>query len=658
MVIKMNVILAQNLGFCYGVKRAIKLARDSASPSVRTCTLGPIIHNPQMVAKLAAEGVSMVDDLSEMQEGTVIIRSHGVGPQVYEAAAAAGLEVVDATCPHVKKAQMAAHDLAAEGYDVVIVGEKCHPEVKSILEWSGSTAMVLESVEETSQVKACGKLGIVAQTTFSGEKFRLIVAALLDRANDIKIARTICTATDQRQEAALAAARQVDKMLVIGGKNSANTTRLAQLCTEVCPTEHIETAAELQPAWFFGIKTVGITAGASTPDWIIEEVYKKVQDMESLLQEEARTEIREHEIITGVVVLVTREEAFVDIGYKAEVAIPRAELAYPLPESAKDVVKTGDEIKVFVVSRGGENGIVLSKVKAERMAAWDEISAIFERHQAVSARITEAVKGGLVAEVCGVRGFIPASQLELHFVKDLSVYVGQTIEAMPIELDVRKQRFVLSRRTLLEAARAKQQEEIFASLAVDQIRRGTVKRLVDYGAFIDIGGMDGLAHISDLSWQRVKHPSDVLQVGDEVDVVVKSFDPEAKRISLSVKGAVRDPWLDKADHYREGSCVTGKITKLTDFGAFMELEPQFEGLIHLGELADKRIAKAEEVVHVGDQVKVKILQLDRKAKRIALSLTKAQEDAETAEYKEYMAGQEVKPATLGDELGDILQKLQ
>jgi len=250
MVIKMNVILAQNLGFCYGVKRAIKLARDSASPSVRTCTLGPIIHNPQMVAKLAAEGVTMVDDLSEMQEGTVIIRSHGVGPQVYEAAAAAGLEVVDATCPHVKKAQMAAHDLAAEGYDVVIVGEKCHPEVKSILEWSGSTAAVIESVEETQQVKACGKLGIVAQTTFSGEKFRLIVATLLDRANDIKIARTICTATDQRQEAALAAARQVDKMLVIGGKNSGNTTRLAQLCAQVCPTEHIETAAELQPAWF------------------------------------------------------------------------------------------------------------------------------------------------------------------------------------------------------------------------------------------------------------------------------------------------------------------------------------------------------------------------------------------------------------------------
>lgn len=271
----MNVILAEHLGFCYGVKRAIKLAKDSASPTVRTCTLGPIIHNPQMVAKLTDEGVGMVDTLDEMAAGTIIIRSHGVGPQVYEAAEKSGLTIVDATCPHVKKAQRSAQSLAQEGYTVVIVGEKRHPEVKSILEWSGNKAAVVETVAEAAAIQPCGKLGIVAQTTFSAEMFKKIVTAMLDKANDIKIARTICSATDQRQAAARKLASQVDLMLVIGGKNSANTTRLAQLCAEQCNTHHIETAAELQDEWFNGIEKVGITAGASTPDWIIQEVYEK-----------------------------------------------------------------------------------------------------------------------------------------------------------------------------------------------------------------------------------------------------------------------------------------------------------------------------------------------------------------------------------------------
>ena len=654
----MKVILAQHLGFCYGVKRAIKLARDSASPLIRTCTLGPIIHNPQMVEKLESEGIGMVQNITEMTAGTIIIRSHGVGPQVYREAEHSGLQIVDATCPHVKKAQLAAHALAEEGYAVVIVGEKQHPEVKSIFEWSGHMAKVIESTAEAAAVQPCGKLGIVVQTTFSGEKFKAIVAALMDKSSDIKIARTICTATDQRQAAAIELAGSVDLMLVIGGKNSGNTTRLAQLCSEKCPTYHIETAEELQDDWFNESEKVGITAGASTPDWIIKEVYKKVQDMESLLQEENMREIKEHEIIKGTVVLVTRDEAFIDIGYKAEVAIPRAELAYPVPESATDVISTGDEIQVYVVSMGGEKGVVLSKVKADKFAAWKDITAIVDRKETVQAEVTQVVKGGLVAMVMGVRGFIPASQLELHFIKDLSVYVGQTLEVLPIELDIKKQRLVLSRRILLEAVRDKKQAELFESLSANQILRGTVKRLVDYGAFIDIGGMDGLAHISDLSWERVKHPSDVLTVGDEVEVLVKSFDPTTKRISLSVKDTLRDPWLEKADHYKEGTCVKGKIVKLADFGAFMELEPKFDGLIHIGELSEKRITKVEEVVHVGDEVTVKILQIDKKAKRVALSLLKAEADAEKAEYHEYMAGQEEKTATLGDALGDVFQKLQ
>ncbi len=271
----MQVILAKHLGFCYGVKRAIKIAREHADG--KSCTLGPIIHNPQMVERLKNEGVGAVEKLSDMEEGTIIIRSHGVGPKIYEEARARGLELIDATCPHVKKAQHSAKKLVDEGRQVIIIGEKNHPEVKSIFDWSNQKAIILESVEEVEKLPAYKKLGIVSQTTFSSERFNAIVAELLDKSRDIKILRTICTATDQRQTSALDLAGRVELMIVIGGRNSANTTRLAQLTAEKCRTYHIETAAELQPEWLRNIKIIGITAGASTPDWIIWEVHKQCQ---------------------------------------------------------------------------------------------------------------------------------------------------------------------------------------------------------------------------------------------------------------------------------------------------------------------------------------------------------------------------------------------
>ena len=348
-------------------------------------------------------------------------------------------------------------------------------------------------------------------------------------------------------------------------------------------------------------------------------------NMEELLAQESLPDIQERTTVKGKVIQVNRDEAYVDIGYKQEIAIPKRELAYPAPESAEDVVKVGDVIDVYVVSLGGDNGGILSKVKADRMVAWTEMEKKKEAGETVQANITQVVKGGLVASVDGLRGFIPASQMELHFVKDLSIYVGQTVEAEIIEIDVHKQRLVLSRRALLEAEREKKEAEVFSTLEAGQTVRGTVKRLVDYGAFIDIGGVDGLAHISDLAWHRVKHPSDVLEVGQELDVYVKSVDSESKRISLSVKDTMRDPWYDSAEKYSEGQIIEGKVIKLTDFGAFMEIEPGFDVLIPMGELADKRIERADEAVHVGDIVRVKILRIDTKRKRISLSITKARD---------------------------------
>ena len=360
------------------------------------------------------------------------------------------------------------------------------------------------------------------------------------------------------------------------------------------------------------------------------------QSMKELLEQEEMPDIQERTVVKGVVVQVSRDEAYVDIGYKQEIPVSKRDLAIPAPEDARDVVKVGDEIDVYIKSLGGDNGGSLSKVEADKMAAWKDIEVLQERGDTVEAKIAKEVKGGLVAYVMGLRGFIPASQMELHFVKDLSVYVDQTVEAEIIEVDVQKRRLVLSRRKLLERDRAEKEEAVFSAIEPEQVVRGTVKRLVDYGAFIDIGGVDGLAHISDLAWHRVKHPSEVLELGQELDVYVKSVDRDAKRISLSVKDTLPDPWLEKAEQYAEGDFIEGKIIKLTDFGAFMEIEPGFDGLIPMGELAEKRIERADEAVHTGDVVLVKVLRIDTKRKRISLSITKAKRDAEAADVKKYV----------------------
>ena len=377
-----------------------------------------------------------------------------------------------------------------------------------------------------------------------------------------------------------------------------------------------------------------------------------MQDMASLLAEESMKEFNPHEVIEGTVVLVNRDEAYVDIGYKTEIPIAKKELAYPEPEAATDVVKVGDKINVYVVALGGENGLILSKTRADRLVAWEKVEKVKEEKQIIEVEILQVVKGGLLTTAFGLRGFIPASQIALHFVKDLNEFVGQKVEVEIMEADAKKQRLVLSRRSVLEAQREQKREEALASIVEGEKRTGVVKRLVDYGAFIDIGGVDGLAHISDLSWDHIKNPADVLSVGQEVEVLVKAFDPETKRISLSIKDTVRDPWFDKAEKYPVGSYVKGKIVKLTDFGAFMEIEPGFDGLIRMRELSPKHITKASEAVSVGDEVTVKVIHVDMDNKKVALSITKVQQDAEKAEYQDFLAKQDNTAVTIGDEVNE------
>lgn len=655
----MKILLAEHQGFCYGVRRAVEMAYACVQDRKPAYTLGPIIHNPQVVARLAQEGVGLANNLNEIQDGIVIIRSHGVGPAIYGKAEDKGLTVVDATCPHVKKAQQAAADLAKDGYKVVIIGEKNHPEVKSILEWAGSNAAAIESIAEAEALPDFKHMGVVVQTTFSAQLFEKIVAVLREKCQDVKIDRTICMATDLRQKAATELACKVDIMIVVGGKNSANTARLAQVCREAgCQVHHVETEQELEKDWFTGVDTAGITAGASTPDWLIEEVYKKMQEFGEMLKDDFN-KLETGSIIKGKVVGVRKDEVFVDIGYKAEGIIPSTELAYPAPEQASDIIAVGDIIDILVIDADpSEGGIKLSKVQADKILAWDKLEDAFQNKQAVKANVTENIKGGLAVSVFGMRGFVPASHVELSFVEDLSSYVGKELMLVPIEIDKQKQRLVLSRKVILAEERSKREAELFSQLAPEQVIRGRVTRLVSFGAFVDVGGVEGLIHISDLSWQRVKTPDEVVKVGDEVEVFVLKVDPAAKRISLSLKQLQRDPWLDAIDKFSENMTVKGKVTKLAKFGAFVEIEPGIEGLVPMSELADRRVSTASEVVEQGQLVNVKILSIDKKAKRIGLSIVKAQQEAERAQFQGYLDQQENKglTVTLGDQFAHLFKR--
>jgi small subunit ribosomal protein S1 len=657
----MEIILAEYCGFCYGVKRAVQMAEQAIGTDQKIRTLGPIIHNPQVVAKLRCQGIDMVDNLDEIETGTVIIRSHGVGPDVYEAAKAKQLTVIDATCPHVKQAQQQAAAFYQAGYQVIIVGEKQHPEVQSIAAWTDNTALIVESVAEAvaKTIPILKKIGIVSQTTFSGELFAVIVAALRTKYAELTVKRTICTATDQRQAAAFQTAAKVEMMLVIGGKNSANTCRLAAVCQETGKvTYHIETAVDLLPDWFRGIKTVGITAGASTPDWIIKEVIYKVEELDQVVNEQS-TKLEVGSVILGKVVSVHKDEVFVDIGYKAEGIIPRIDLAFPTVEDANEVVKAGDSIQVYVVALDqDERPVKLSKLLADKQLAWSQLATAVEQQLPVEVKVTEVIKGGLAAAFSGVRVFIPASQVSLHFIEDLSSYVGQSLIVRPIEIDETKNKAVLSRRLILQDELRQKEAEVYNSLVVGSTINGTISRLATFGAFVDVGGVDGLVHISDLSWERIASPSEVVAVGDAVTVMVLKVDQAAKRISLSLKQVQADPWYDKVAALVPGKIVDGTVTKITAFGAFVAIGNGLEGLVHLSELAEQRVAKVEDVVSKGQSVKVKVLTVDEDKKKIALSIKEAQAELERKEFQHYLGSENGLHVNLGDKFKDLFKGLK
>lgn len=634
----MEITVARQAGFCFGVKRAIKLAEEAVSLDREIYSLGPLIHNRQVVAQLSDRGIKPVGSLDQIGgSGTLVIRSHGVGAQVLEEAEATGLKIVDATCPFVKKAQQLAHQLQEEGYQVVVVGDKSHPEVTGIVGWTQDKAEVVENAMEAAALGRANKIGVLAQTTQPVENFLAVVRTLAAKCQELRVFNTICHATGERQDAAVELAGQVDVMVVVGGKDSANTQKLARLCRDTgTPTYHIEIADELKVEWLRGKDKIGLTAGASTPGWIIEEVKEKMTELKDLERnqsgelEEDKTqaeymaealefkEVRRGDVVTGTIVQVRDDEVLVDIGAKSEGVIPLRELnCCPVDDQ---LVKVGDTVEIMVLKvEDNEGRIICSKQKADSRKALVEIEKSFQNSEVISGKVTEVVKGGLLVDV-GVRAFLPASHVDRRFVEKLDQFVGQVIEARIIEFNPSKPRVVLSRKQVLEERAAKQKQELLSTIQVGDTRRGEVRRLTNFGAFVDLGGIDGLLHVSEMAWYRVNHPSEIVSEGDVIDVYILGVDLEKEKISLGLKQIIPNPWDNVEEKYPAGSIVTGKVVRLAPFGAFVELEPGVDALVHLSQLANRRIAKADEVVKVGEQIQAKVIEVKGQDKRISLSI--------------------------------------
>ena len=613
----MKIYKARVMGFCYGVRKAMEIAENAAVSGQKTVTLGPIIHNPQVVARLAGKGISPVTSTDEITDETVIIRSHGIGPSCYNNLKRKKSVLLDATCPFVNRNQEIAKGLAAEGKKIVLVGEKKHPEMLSVAEWAGEAPYIVETMEDVEALPDLDEVHIVIQTTFSLSLADRLITAIKRKAGSVSVHKTICNATSDRQTAAGELARNVDVMIVIGGRNSANTGRLVEVCqAEGAVTHHIETAAELKKEWFHSQCKVGITAGASTPDWIIEEVFFIMEDMNEMLeQEEMNLDVHKGSVVEGKVVDLTDDKAWISFGYKTEAVLPLHEYSYPEPASLKDVLQVGDSLRVQVVSSVKEDStIFVSKIKVDRLADWDVAKEAFDKGEPVECEGIEAIKVGLLVQLKSLRGFIPLSQGDL---------VGQKFKAKILEVDPTKNRLVLSRKAVLEEQRTGELDVIEQAYENGEVLKGTVKKIMPYGAFVALNGIEGLLHISDVSWRKISKVEDVLQPEQVIDVKIKSFDREKQRISFSHKDCLPNPWETAVKDHEVDDIVGARVVKILEFGVIVELEDGLTGLLHINEMTQDHNKKPGDICRVGDDLTVRIIGIDEARKRISFSLVEA-----------------------------------
>jgi len=683
---KLQILLAKKAGFCSGVRRAFHITEEASREAGSWCTLGPLVHNDEVVRYFRTKGIEPVNKIEDINCGGVIIRTHGVSPEVIQQAAQQGFLTQDATCPLVKRVHEVAELLKGEGYDIIIYGDLDHPEVEGILGWCNNKATVVANTDEAHQVNEVRRLGIISQTTKDEKEFYAIAAALLPKAQEVRVFNTLCSATRQRQEAARELSQEVELMLVIGDQNSSNTKTLTQECLKTgVKTWQIQSAADIKPEYLVGVNKVGITAGASTPDWIIKEVLDRMtefddgapqeQNQEKLVPEPlvqdnsageesfARMEAEmadlatpnKGDVIKGTVIQVLDDEVMVDVGGKSEGIIPLREMSFKEVNSAKELVKIGDELEVLVLKWDDDGTILLSKKKVDSKRAMDKLEEDFNQGSLLEGTIVGSVKGGLLVDV-GVVAFLPASHVDDGYVKNLDDYIGKTYKFNVIEFNRHKKRgsqIVLSRKQLVEGERAKQKEQFWANIEEGQTVKGWVKRIVDYGAFIDLGGFEGLLHVSEMDHVRISHPSSILNEGDEIDIYILALDREKQRVSLSRKKLLKSPWEIVTEKYNEGDIIEGKVVRIAPFGAFIEIEPGVDGLVHISQLANRRVEKPQDVVSVDQIVKVKILSIDPKEKRIGLSIKEAAEAVDQGEIKDYLDKQDQAPQDNGAEEPEI-----
>ena len=646
-----KVIVAKSAGFCFGVSRSVDMA-DKLLCEGSAYSLGQLIHNDDVVNALAKKGLAVINSPDELPEGArVMIRSHGVAKSVYDALEAKNAVITDATCPKVKKIHQIVSKAADEGRYVIIIGMHAHPEVEAVCGWCAEHKVCCDVSELTAFFAeepdlSAKAITMVIQTTQTRTNFIECANFLKKRCTNVEIFDTICGATSMRQEEASKLSAECDAMVVIGGKHSANSVHLAEICRQECDNvQFINNSEEIDMDKLKGAKIVGITAGASAPAWIIKEVSNKMSEeikidataaeekemsFDEMLEESIKT-IYNGDKVTGIVVAITGTEISVDIGTKYSGFIPTTEFTDD-GIKVEDAVKVGDEIEAVVVRVNDVEGtVMLSKKRLDAAKSWAAVEAAVEDGTVLEGVVTEENKGGIVVNVKGVRVFVPASQSGLPKGAGMSELLKQKVRVKITEVNRPRKRVVGSIRAVAQKERRERAEAIWNEIEIGKKYHGVVKSMTSYGAFVDIGGIDGMVHVSEMSWSRIKNPAEVFSVGDEVDVYVINFDKEKRKISLGYKDPAENPWAKFTAAYEVGSTAQVKIVKLMTFGAFAEVLPGVDGLIHISQIANRRIGKPEEVLSVGDVVEAKITAIDNENQKISLSIRALSEPAPAAE---------------------------
>ena len=637
----MEIKVAKNAGFCFGVKRAVELVGRLSAEGDPVYTYGEIIHNESVVKELESKGVRVVnnlDELKNLKKGTLVIRSHGIPKSDYDKLSELGTEYEDATCPFVKKIHKLARQYSADSNNqIVIIGSKTHPEVIGIRGWCLTEPVIFETVEEVMDYSENSdkKHVILAQTTFNLNKFQDIVEIFKKKRYYSIVLNTICDATSKRQTETEKLAGEADAMIVVGGRHSSNTQKLYNICIKKCvDTYYIQTPEDLDLGKLRLFRCVGIRAGASTPNNIIEEVRTRMAEksFEEMLEESFKTPIHNGGVVEGKVIGVKEDEIILDIGYKADGILTKNEYSNT-PTDLTTVAKLGDKMEVKVLKLNDGDGQVLLTYK--RLAAEKgnkRLEEAFNNKEVLKAKVTQVLNGGLSVVVDEARVFIPASLVSDTYEKNLDKYAGEEIEFVISEFNPKKRRVIGDRKQLLTAKKNELKKALFEKLAVGQIVDGTVKNVTDFGAFIDLGGADGLLHISEMSWGHIENPKKVFKVGDMVKTFVK--DIQGEKIALSLKFEDQNPWAGAEEKFAVGTIVSGKVARMTDFGAFVELEPGVDALLHVSQIAANHVEKPSDVLKTGEEVTAKIVDFNAETKKISLSikalLTGAEENEEKA----------------------------